>query len=202
MSPLGGDAWNAMANGRLNIWIHSGALGPNGALRPTYGCIRLYPNDMQKLVGKLNELQISEGFVDQCSMQRGQGFDVVIFEGQPDGKDAQDPPPFPIMSPIEYLPPHMPPAHAGYPHPGGSSPPSGPPVHTHPIPPTQPNPGGPPDRFHPAPAPAPVWNPSPASGTVHPGIGWNSRLRRSHSSPKAAVMFFSLGFVVGMLTRG
>ncbi len=39
-------AWIAFKNGRRGILIHEGFLNTQGKLRPTMGCIRLFPVDM------------------------------------------------------------------------------------------------------------------------------------------------------------
>lgn len=50
LEPLAGDALRAKQNGRSGLLIHGGALGPNGKLRPTLGCLRLSNDDQESLV--------------------------------------------------------------------------------------------------------------------------------------------------------
>ncbi len=57
----GGDALTAQKNGRSGLLIHGGDLGPNGSLRPTHGCVRLFNEDM-KLLTDLLTTQVQLGW--------------------------------------------------------------------------------------------------------------------------------------------
>lgn len=50
LRPESGQAKRAELNGRSGLLIHAGELGDNFGLRPTAGCLRLYPDDMKQLV--------------------------------------------------------------------------------------------------------------------------------------------------------
>lgn len=53
LEPTAGAALVAHQNGRRGLLIHGGAPGAGGALRPTYGCIRLADAHQSELVGTL-----------------------------------------------------------------------------------------------------------------------------------------------------
>lgn len=49
LNPLSGDALTAKHNGRYGLLIHSGALMPDGRLRPTHGCLRVHDTTIEWL---------------------------------------------------------------------------------------------------------------------------------------------------------
>lgn len=53
LEPISGDALVAKNNGRSGILIHGGAAGSGNKLRPTYGCVRVYNDDMKLLLNAI-----------------------------------------------------------------------------------------------------------------------------------------------------
>lgn len=55
LNPTSGDALTAKINGREGFLIHGGDLSITGALRPTFGCVRVSNPDMAALNGLMVE---------------------------------------------------------------------------------------------------------------------------------------------------
>ncbi len=55
LTPTGGNALQALKNGRAGLQVHGGDPSAAGGLRPTHGCIRLSDEDQAKLIGLVQE---------------------------------------------------------------------------------------------------------------------------------------------------
>jgi lipoprotein-anchoring transpeptidase ErfK/SrfK len=59
LNPVAGQALEAKRNGRFGLLIHGGAPGAGGALRPTFGCLRLTNGDMRGLMEIVGQIPAS-----------------------------------------------------------------------------------------------------------------------------------------------
>lgn len=70
LEPTGGEAFTARVNGRSGIGIHGGDPGPNGELRPTFGCLRLSNENIQVVAHVVDELRRSGAVIPyECTLE-------------------------------------------------------------------------------------------------------------------------------------
>lgn len=116
MTPTGGQAATAAANGRTGLLIHGGDLGPNGGLRPTNGCVRVSNRTMGRLIQAISQF----GAPNRCEMNPQIGIVIVDENFSVDidtGEELGDPPPVAAPAPLPGPAPQPPPApHSLAPH--------------------------------------------------------------------------------------
>jgi hypothetical protein len=107
LDPTDGQAQSAEDNGRTGLLIHGGDPGSNGALRPTYGCIRLSNGDMAEVMKTCR----ADGNTNRCTVAQVEGAGDGPPADEADGGDAgaSDPPDVPpgdvLMNPPGDVPP-------------------------------------------------------------------------------------------------
>lgn len=82
LDPTGGDALSAERNGRFGLLIHGGRLR-DGALRPTFGCLRVDKASMRQRPERWDAGTIAPGTVYRCAAE-GQGARAAAFGDHPE----------------------------------------------------------------------------------------------------------------------
>jgi hypothetical protein len=88
MTPTGGQAAIASANGRTGLQIHGGVVGAGGKLRPTNGCVRLSNQDMASLLTAVTQAGSPP---NRCELV-ATTISVVDLAAPDTGEDLGDPP--------------------------------------------------------------------------------------------------------------